>query len=117
MSMSIRFILGGSIRASPSATNPPVPPQPTTIIAGMREEFDTSNLSFHAKAILYKDILLPERYEITVYSQPELYCGAKVPQVSHYGIKTKPLLITVINAAKMSRHAADVTVDIQYCAV
>jgi hypothetical protein len=60
-------MLGGSILASPSAANPPVPPQPTTIIAGVREEFDTSNLSFHAKAILYKDILLFKRYEVAIY--------------------------------------------------
>jgi hypothetical protein len=57
----------GIILVSPSATNPPVPPQPTTIIAGMREEFDTSNLSFHANAILYKDILPPEGHEVAVH--------------------------------------------------
>jgi hypothetical protein len=106
----------GSIRASPSATNPPVPPQPTTIIAGMREEFETSNLSFQAKAILYKDVLLPEWHEVTVDSQPEFYRGAKVAEVSDDSIKTKPLFITVIDTAKMSRHTADVTVDIQHCA-
>jgi hypothetical protein len=61
-------MFGGSILARPSATNPPVPPQPTIIIAGMREAFATSSvLPFHAKAILYKDILLPEGHEIAVY--------------------------------------------------
>jgi hypothetical protein len=109
-------MFGGSILASPSAANPPVPPQPTTIIAGMREEFDTSYLSFHAKAILYKDILLIEGYEVAVNSQPESYGGTKVAEISDDGVKTKPLLILIINTAKMSRHATDVTVDIHYCA-
>ena len=73
-------------------------------------------MSFHAKAILYKDILLLEWHEVTVYSQPELYRGAKIAEISDDSIKTKPLLILIINTAKMSRHAADVTVDIQHCA-